>query len=474
MYSRRYSGEKNTSCVRPCTDTLPWRTDTDTFRICADATSVSSSMLMMKMLVGSVLKMEARAFVKNWNWHKTKYQILGHLVQNQMCKCYHAHIGEESSPGHLVQNQMYKSYLEQWGEDGSLGHFVQNQIHVQVLLWAGMRGLKLSGSSCSESEMYKSYLEKGGEDGSLGHLVQNQMCKSYFEQGWKVSSCLGHLVQNQKCTNPTLNREERTAVWVILFRIRWTSLTLSRDERFQAVWVILFRIRSTSLTLNRKDRISLGHLGQNQIYRSYLNRLARMAVWVILFRIRCAGLILNRAERMAAWVILFKIRYMHVQVLPWTGRKGWQPGSSCSKSDTYMYKSYLEQGGKDGSLGHLVQNQIHVQVLPWTGRKGKQSGSSCSDVWWHCHGASLGSPVAHTDDRWPSPHSSHLMTKRCIAICTARTANQGKRQTVVPWKRNTAFFSLFLIGLYASTEVFCLQEVSILWQSQTAVIYLIS
>ena len=89
--------------------------------------------------------------------------------------------------------------------------------------------------------------------------------------------------------------EERKAVWVILFTIRCASLTLSRDERFQAVWVIFFRIRSTSLTLNRMNRI----------------------VWVILFRIR------------------------DVQVLPWTGRKGWQSGSSCSESDTYIYSSSL-------------------------------------------------------------------------------------------------------------------------------------
>ena len=172
----------------------------------------------------------------------------------------------------------------------------------------------------------------------------------------------------------------------------------------------------------------------------------RKAVWVILFTIRCASLTLSRDERFqAVWVIFFRIRSTSLTL---------------NRMDRIVWVI----------LFRIRYIYIYtVQVLPWTRRRGKQSGSSCSDVWWHCHGASLESPVAHTDDRWPSPHSSHLMTKRCTAICTARTDNRGKRQTVVPWKRNTAFFSLFSISLYASTEVFvCKKLAYILWQSQTA------
>ena len=72
--------------------------------------------------------------------------------------------------------------------------------------------------------MYKSYLEQGGKDGSLGHLVQNQI---------------------HTCTSLTLNREERKAVWVILFRrmvtLSWSiSGVTSRTYRRQVAFTSFF------------------------------------------------------------------------------------------------------------------------------------------------------------------------------------------------------------------------------------------
>lgn len=187
--------------------------------------------------------------------------------------------------------------------------------------------------------------------------------------------------------------EKRKAVWVILFTIRCASLTLSRDERFQAVWVIFFRIRSASLTLNRMDRI----------------------IWVILFTIR------------------------DVQVLPRTGRKGWQSGSSCSESDTYIYiqyKSYLEQGGEESSLGHLVQTYGDtVMEHLWSHQSHIQTTGGLHlilPIWWQKDALQFVQPGLPTEEK-------------------SKLLFHGK---------GTLHFSLFSISLYASTEVFVCKKLA--------------